>query len=516
MPTNNPNSYRGIQGYGSLIGLPDGIKDRAEMRRHKQRQSVSEFREKMVSASEGLPNGQDIVFQQFAEFGRMLGNKLSGGDKSGALTPEEEKDLQTMELANKKMSELRGSAEFQKLDPTQQSFAMTDALAAASFESGEIDAYLQLTATNAQRKMDYRRSNAELEKLGIENETAQIELDATEDAAEAAHDNFIKGRPQSFVRLVEGNPDMSSINTLRRRHDGTITDLDGNQVDPSEYMLLDDAAKIASIYKAQGAGTVSNTDRFKSLFTAKQRQEMDGQIRDLEKMSRISSQMSKTILNTDQPGNLTGNVGNFNRVTNDLLKTVQGVGRTVQVFASVDPETGAGVGKGMGLKAAAEKHIDDSWVPEEFRSDARAASQWKASIMQMVYADARLEEPGARQLSDADITNAMSRLGVNGTDPMAVLGVFYNNMQQRFDVAASDFQRYENKMGSRAALTEVMGADPLALIEEHKKTLGEGFNEALSHTARSQGENVPESFKDLSGFTTEEQRLLLRFAPGTK
>ena len=46
--------------------------------------------------------------------------------------------------------------------------------------------------------------------------------------------------------------------------------------------------------------------------------------------------------------------------------------------------------------------------------------------MQMAYLDARLQEPSNRGLSDSDIKNALTRIGINTFDPM----VFARRQQQ--------------------------------------------------------------------------------------
>jgi hypothetical protein len=57
-------------------------------------------------------------------------------------------------------------------------------------------------------------------------------------------------------------------------------------------------------------------------------------------------------------------------------------------------------------------------LPEHINADSREAQLFQSNVMQMAYLDARLQEPSNRGLSDTDIKNALTRIGINTADPV--------------------------------------------------------------------------------------------------
>jgi hypothetical protein len=57
-------------------------------------------------------------------------------------------------------------------------------------------------------------------------------------------------------------------------------------------------------------------------------------------------------------------------------------------------------------------------LPSHIVPDTREAQLFMSNVMQMAYLDARLQEPSNRGLSDTDIKNALTRIGINTADPM--------------------------------------------------------------------------------------------------
>jgi len=69
---------------------------------------------------------------------------------------------------------------------------------------------------------------------------------------------------------------------------------------------------------------------------------------------------------------------------------------------------------------AAKSMIQELPIPTEMIAELGiGASQWQAMIMEMAYADARLQEPSNRGLSDNDIKAALKRIGAYSANPVA-------------------------------------------------------------------------------------------------
>jgi hypothetical protein len=74
-------------------------------------------------------------------------------------------------------------------------------------------------------------------------------------------------------------------------------------------------------------------------------------------------------------------------------------------------------------------------IPPNIRENDRARQEYYATLTQIVYARARANEPGARQLSDNDFKNAMMGLAGATNDPEAFRRVMYGNVME--DVRAT-------------------------------------------------------------------------------
>jgi hypothetical protein len=75
----------------------------------------------------------------------------------------------------------------------------------------------------------------------------------------------------------------------------------------------------------------------------------------------------------------------------------------------------------------AEQGLDLTQIlPPHIKADSREAQLFQSNVMQMAYLDARLQEPSNRGLSDTDIKNALTRIGINTADPI----VFARRQQQ--------------------------------------------------------------------------------------
>lgn len=69
-------------------------------------------------------------------------------------------------------------------------------------------------------------------------------------------------------------------------------------------------------------------------------------------------------------------------------------------------------------KFLASQGIDfRSVLPDHIKEDTEQAALFKANMMRLAYLDARLQEPSNRGLSDADIQNALERIGAASPNP---------------------------------------------------------------------------------------------------
>lgn len=387
------------QGYGSLLGLPQGITTRDQLQQFKRKDEMEKFQRQMKESSAGMQPGDAMVFNQFATLGKALGDKWMGN--KAQLSADEEQGIQTMEDFNARMETVKGGEDWAKMSAEERGFATQDQLVYAMQAKGDQEGALALAADVAKKRREHRIGMAQARKLDAEA--------ATEEAS------------------LNSGPDVI----------GTFNDL----------------------------------------YSQKERQNMRTQAVEIDNLTGVVKELSDAMIAAERPADVAGSVGTMQSIGNNLIKTFEGAGRTIKVFAGLDDE-GQGIGKGKGIQELANELIDDSWVPEKFRNNAVQANRYKAAIMQMVYADARMNEPGARQLSDADIQNSMVRLGVNSEDPAAVVQVFQNNMLRRLDVAQHEFGAISNTLsnvGGKKALERVLGRDVFTQIDASRESINSSF-----------------------------------------
>ena len=380
------------QPFGTLLGLPTGVQNEGQLRQFRRREEQEKFTRSMKEASAGMEPQNAVVFNQFAQLGSMLGQKMSGGAQS-PLTEQDEQGLFAMEAFNKFQAEAKQAPGYAALDATEQGFTHQESMIKALQQSGRHDEALALAGDLNQKRLDYRVKTAQASKL--EAETAE------------------------------------------------------------ESRLPTQAERVGEVVEFHS-----------SLYGQKERQQHRELLNSSDDMVRIAADMADAYDQASEPGQITGNVGGMNRLVNTI-------GRSLSGGLSVAKKITTSEGGETTLREISQSLSDDI-VPEAVRGDANAASRYKAAIMQMVYADARLNEPGARQLSDADIENAMVRLGVDNNDPQAVVDVFFGNMENRMDGLEIKFREIGSTMeavGGNEALGLIYGGDPLGTIAGRQEAI---------------------------------------------
>ena len=116
-------------------------------------------------------------------------------------------------------------------------------------------------------------------------------------------------------------------------------------------------------------------------------------------------------------------------------------------------------------------------VPESLKDNAKQAAQYRAAVMQLVYTNARVLEPGARQLSDQDIRNSMTSRGVDAADPQTLVAVLMNNFQnasERVRSSVNSIQGIAETLGvdAKDAQFSIYGRDALKQLTDLDESMG--------------------------------------------
>jgi hypothetical protein len=123
----------------------------------------------------------------------------------------------------------------------------------------------------------------------------------------------------------------------------------------------------------------------------------------------------------EDPAQIIGTTGSFVQTFNNVFNTAKSTaGFLSDVLVGdekINPNSDSFV----------KQFGDAIQVPEG--STATEAARYRATVMRIVYMNARIQEPGARQLSDADIQRSMQSLGVNSATPQTLAATFFDNLQ---------------------------------------------------------------------------------------
>lgn len=502
---------QGFGSFGSFLGLPKGVDTRGEMLRNKKLQEMNKFKEEMARSAQNVAPEHRQVYEQFAQLGNIMGQKIGGGETQ--LTEEEGVAIDTMEAANKRFAQLQSEEGFAEKDPMEQGFARQRILYEELIGRGEVDNAMQVAQGMFTQQNQYRQAKAATDNL--EQDTAQGDRDAQRDEAAFKADMTLlnEGRPVAVAEMVNGRPNLSQLTSVQMLPDGTYVDGNGDSVVPGkDFMLQSDALNWGKLYADQAAATADDAFTRESVVKETGIKGMEGLRKglvDVKAMEGIVDEVANVYKMVQNPADVVGSTGGMNRAVSNLTRFVTGGAGVVGAYAEVG-EDGKVSGEFSNLDDLAVKYVPLNLIPESIRDNARAASRYRAAIMQMVYVDARLEEPGARQLSDADIKNAMDRLGVNENDAVGVAQTFGASLDRRLATSATQYEYFQNRMSHTTGdlpsnMEKSLGvADPVGRITEARKRVGTAFGSAAATAAVAEGEAVP---TDSQASPEDESRL---------
>jgi hypothetical protein len=502
------------QGPFGSFGVPAGVTNRQEFELHKRKEQVGLFNERLAEMSANIPVQDRNMFNMFAKIGNAIGGKF---DKQSPLTAKEERQVSIMEATNEQVANLSRDPEFRKLDPVQQSFRMQQIMADAAFDAGDITGWSAAVQDLGRRMGDYRYQQAQLQKLEMENATTEKDIELKDEIRDVSLDELRSGSSVPMVPVVGGQIQVGTVGTVKRMPNGTYVDAaTGEALMPGrDFLLSEDAARISAMQDASVTASGKTALTYKDIqkdYGLKRMNVLRDGLSDIKQLEGIVGELSDTFVESPNPADIVGNPGTFNNFANNVIKTVTGGARTAGFFKDVD-EDGNGSGKFRTLTEAADDYIDDSMLPLGLAAASEGAARYKASIMQMVYADARLNEPGARQLSDADIRHAMERLGVNSSDAATVLKVFSESVDQRLALQLEKYQYFENTMAFATGdvkenMGRTFGTDPVARVEQARARIRTSFDAARAALGGAPTPVLNVETGELNGLTPSDAAIL--------
>lgn len=502
---------------GSLLGLPQlGLPSltRTEALNIRKKEVAQEFRDRISESAALLRPSERNVFTQFAN----LGNEIGGKDIT-QLSPTEIKKFQTVEVANQRLKDISKTPEYQALPPIERAFKAKEALAQSAMDAGDFQTGSDILLEVQRARVARLQQQQALDNAQLTGKSAEVGLAQDALAYKSATETYAQmrgGKPATFMVPDEnGKLSYEGIKTLRMSPDGQIVDLAGR---PVENALPIDA--LGDINKAikESQGRVGS-DMKGFISNLKDRDKFFSEAQDVNAGARVVGRALSAMGDAVDPQQIVGTPGGILSFFDNLWNTGVGSYKNLSgiVYAETDNDGNPLPGSSTKtLSEVAEEYAHRIKIPAEFQQNVEAQNRYRAAVMQMVYLNARLLEPGARQLSDADIKNSMDSLGVKSDNPMAIVQTLIESYSSRADESAIKFKDVASRgsvhgIDSETAYKAVFGHNPITRLDETRKVLEDQYNSVMNKWGQTKrgvtGPQIPPpptgGFDTDDGFTVE-------------
>lgn len=418
-----------LGGYATQYGLPTNTAQEELSRRNVERFT---------------PKNEDIIGEDKFGFGRLgnrIGNLLAAktGMGESELPPEEARKYAITADAQDRFNMLRTDSPelWSGMSSEDKALTYKRYLADSAFDNEQHDLATQLQDDYvASYNLRIKEADA-LRRLGIE----------TNDAEEAANqrriDNYWKNRgegPGVIYPLNSANPNAGVGVFIDREGNARGKDPQTGQErvwSPGEYNP--DRPQRPPAPRAAGTGGRGAAAQGPSMTPTDQRIRVDDAI-NLKTQLRTSIAMANTMRAAVQEFgsvDFLSTAGAAVSVVQRLMDNVSSLARTAsgrggsdlipvmgadgEITGSLNAYHDASIRQYINGHGHIAGELGATWAKIEgdgrIRATYRNKEEWEANVIRLAYTRARAREPGARQLSDADVRFAMRELGAASTDP---------------------------------------------------------------------------------------------------
>jgi hypothetical protein len=415
----------------------------AELERRRQRAQFGlgvQAQMQSIDNQRGLSPAERDARKVGAIFGNFFGSRLAE-----TVTDDETRNITAVQAAQGKLQAL------QKVQP-----GLTGELAQEKFQQilagelqrvGSVEKSLEVGKAATQAMRARRTQELELKRLGISTERDEIARDL--DKGKATRD--LRGQVNPIWPKGATREDEAVMGFLQ--NDGTVVDSNGQEYPLGEF----------SIYpppKQEGTGRKLTANDLG--ISDREQKEIRDQVASIGAMARGAVDMRDALAEAAASGkgiNIMDGTGKVTGVVTKALEIFSGVSRNIGATLEVVDADGRSQGD-LSQGPAADRHTKKNFaeidkvlfdlVPENLRRSEITRAKYYSALTRITYAQARSNEPGARQLSDEDFRRSLVQMAGNASDPEAFRGVMENNMKEAV-----------NAMDMR---TKIIGEDRMELI----------------------------------------------------
>jgi len=490
--------------YGMFGDYSAGWKSRAQMQAENMRQMESMRRPLNVSGN--------TLAQSYAA-GGAFGNALSRIFNKPGLTPEQKEQVALQDEVQRQLDHQKEVGNYtDDSTPYEQTLMYYSAVARAANLLGRPDIAQNAVSSIAAAQQSQAIAEAQREKLlaqkGAADEKAKAErlrqTDLLVNDIGKTGQYVIPNSRNTFTwgdnfytelqnNLVTGYVDAETMNLVDTEGNVYSKYLDAGQaleMNKALQAARDKASRAGGSGKKEITSYADMTDMQRDevllkLYPASWRKEITGQVAAVSKQAAITDAAVQMIGETISEGydaaQILDGPGKLLSFGDNMRYAVQGiVGNLAYVLPVVSPEDKAAIAAGekkleevskignastmaklssgdpsesmaAAVSVLGKDVVDAIHVPQQL---ANRAAEWKSMVIQLAYAVARAEEPGARQLSDTDFKNAVIQLGGASANPQTLMAVLLNNLSLR----ERDFLNMADQVSATAA--ELQYSDP--------------------------------------------------------
>lgn len=445
-----------------------------------------------------FPGDQDL-----REAGAFLGAFLVNKFGKKELTPEQKMQAAMTEHAKTKLNQrMQDDPEFRaqlRENPALAGIETIRLMSDYAFQAGDIALASELSMEAGQRLIAHREAMTAQQEAGLRiQETQQrIQIAGNEEARKLGETTAILAPNQ------DGRYDLEDIEgqIITGRYDvekKAFVDDTGQEID--NFITLEEAISLRELALEEmddaGVETIhdlSFEDRTRLFFAALGQSERGGIRAQMDAlgtqdaiMNRVADMFEEFVAAGNDPAQFLDGAGKITAFATDLGRTAKSLGQTANFFTSIATGTDEQLRDGKGEVVAAaigsekfneaySEEIAAIQFPAGVDKVGDAAAEYQSAIIQLAYAVARSNEPGARQLSDTDFRNALKEIGAAAADPERLRRVILANFARKADSINKNIKRV-GEIAETVGLNAETGRSLIAGTQTRRETL-DRFND---------------------------------------
>lgn len=435
------------KGLFSQFGLPVESQEEILTRRTKERNTA--IRERMTdSLAAANPRDRD-AFAGGQALGKLLGKAFPDkfGPEPATLTEAEERRQKIVEGVRSRFEAFNSDPKNATLDIGKKQQKFNEFMAEEAFANGDVELGQQMLERAAAAKTLHESQQANLKKAGLEIEAAREELDQSRTKGGYLDESLRQGLATGNARLI--NERMKGVQTMWMRGEtdptkgftGIVDPLTGTVNINGNILPIGDFVLTAPPDPTKGSGGSTDlTPTISQKEAAMVRDRMNGLATQTQEAQRMLQILRREQEEQGGEINILGTAGKATSFAKRLMDSSTAMFRQLRKAdtysipiidssgkAVKDPRFMSYRGRDAYLKDAG---VDVETILQEsgLEDSARNSEELAALIVNMAYAQARMNEPGNTRLSDTDYKLALRQVGADATDPEALVRIMHNNL----------------------------------------------------------------------------------------